>query len=62
MESLPLKIFLREPATRLLLVSSSDPLPQTTEDSMVKAMESAFTHYMPVIVGPTPYFGIQPID
>jgi hypothetical protein len=56
--SLPLKIFLLEPHGRLSLVPSSGPLPQTNEDGVVDALESAFAHHVPVIIGPTPYFGV----
>src|SRR6266853_4700684 len=45
-----------------LLVPSSGPLPQTYEDGVIHAMKNAFTHYMPVIVSPTPYFGVEPIN
>ena len=56
--SLPLKILLFEPASGLFWMPSSSPLPQTVEDSVVNALENAFTHAVPVIVGPAPYFGI----
>ena len=56
--SLALKIFLFEPASGLFWMPSSGPLPQTDEDSVVNALEDAFTHAVPVIVGPAPYFGI----
>jgi hypothetical protein len=61
-KSLPLKIFLFEPATGLFRMSSSGPLPQTSEDDAVNTFKHPFTDYVPVIVGPTPYFGIQPIN
>jgi hypothetical protein len=60
--SLPLKVSLFEPASSLFWMPSSGPLPQTNEDSVVNAFINAFTHYVPVIVGPAPYFGVQPID
>ena len=60
--SLPLKIFLFEPASGLFWMPSSGPLPQTDEDSVVNALKDTFTHDVPVIVGPSPYFGVQPID
>jgi len=41
---------------------SSGPLPQTDEDNVVNALKDAFTHDVPVIVGPAPYFGVQPIN
>src|ERR1700726_3059944 len=60
--TLPFKIFPFEPAGRFLLVSSSGPLPQTYEDGVVHAMKNAFTHHMTVIVGPAPYFGVEPVN
>ena len=60
--SLLLKIFLLEPDARLSLVPSSHPLPQADEDGVVDALENALTHEVPVIIGPTPYFGVQPIN
>src|SRR2546429_4548280 len=41
---------------------SSGPLPQTVEDGVVNALKDSFADHVPVIVGPAPYFGIQPID
>jgi hypothetical protein len=41
---------------------SPGPLPQTAEDGGIYTLEDAFAHRVPVIVGPTPYFGVQPID
>ena len=41
---------------------SSGPLPQTCEDGVVHAMKNVFTHHVPVIVGPAPYFGVKPIN
>lgn len=52
------KVFLFEPAWRFLRVPSSSPLPETIEDSVVNALENAFADHVPVIVGPTPYFGV----
>jgi hypothetical protein len=60
--SLSLKIFSFEPARRLLLVPSSGPLPQTYEDGVVHAMKNVFAHHVPVIVGPAPYFWVEPIN
>jgi len=60
--SLPLKIFLFEPASGLFWMPSSGPLPQTDEDSVVNALKDAFTHDVPMIVGPALYFGVQPIN
>lgn len=53
--SLPLKIFLFEPAWRFLLVSSPGPLPQTSEDGVINMVKGAFTHHVPVIIDPTPF-------
>src|SRR5207249_12106916 len=41
---------------------SSGPLQQTVEDGVVNALKDSFADHVPVIVGPAPYFGIQPID
>ena len=60
--SLPFKIFLFEPAWRFLLVSSPGPLPQTSEDGVINVAKGAFTHHVPVIIDPTPYFGVEPTD
>src|SRR6516164_2447881 len=60
--SLPLKIFLLKPDARLSLVPSSRPLPQAVEDGVIDALENALTHDVPVKIGPTPYFGVQPIN
>ncbi len=57
-----LKIFLFEPAGRFFRVSSPGPLPQTNEDSVVNARKDAFTHHVPMIIGPTSYFGVEPMD
>ena len=60
--SVLLKVFLSEPAGRFCRVPSPGPLPQTNEDGAVNACKDAFTHHVPVIVGPTSYFGVEPID
>jgi hypothetical protein len=60
--SLPFKIFLFEPAWGFLLVPSPGPLPQTSEDDVINAVKGAFTHHVPVIIDPTPYFGVEPIN
>jgi len=60
--SLLLKVFLFEPASRLFWMPSSGPLPQTDEDGVVNALENALTHHVPMIIGPTPYFGVQPVN
>ena len=60
--SVLLKVFLFEPAGRFVRVSSSGPLPQTNEDGVVNAEKDAFTHHVPMIIGPTSYFGVEPTD
>jgi|SRR6516165_4769282 len=54
--SLPLKVFLFEPASRLFWMPSSGPLPQSSEDGRVNAFKYAFTYHVSVIVGPASYF------
>ena len=56
---MPLKIFQFEPARVFLRVSSSGPLPQTIEDCVINAMERAFARRVPMIICPTPYFGVE---
>jgi hypothetical protein len=56
---MPLKIFLFEPAWVFFRVSSSGPLPQTIEDCVINAIERAFARRVPMIVCPTPYFGVE---
>jgi hypothetical protein len=56
------KILLFAPACSLVPVSSSNPSPQTQEDFVIYACESAFTHDMPMIIRPTPYLGIELFD
>ena len=41
---------------------SPGPLPQTSEDGVVNACKDAFTHDVPMIIGPTSYFGVEPMD
>ena len=60
--SVLLKVFPLEPAARFVRVSSSGPLPQTNEDGFVNAGKDAFTHHVPMIIGPTSYFGVEPTD
>ena len=60
--SVLLKVFPLEPAARFVRVSSSGPLPQTNEDGVVNAGKDAFTHHVPMIIGPTSYFGVEPTD
>ena len=57
--SMPLKVFLFEPARVFIRVSSSGPLPQTIEDCVIHAIEHAFTHRVPMIVRPTSYLGVE---
>jgi hypothetical protein len=56
------KVLLFAPACVLVRVSSSCPLPQTREDVEVHASERACTHHVPMIVGPTPNFGVEFTD
>ena len=56
---MPLKIFPFEPAWVFIRVSSSGPLPQTIEDCAINAMERAFARRVPMIICPTPYFGVE---
>jgi hypothetical protein len=56
--SLPFKVLLFEPASRLFWMPSSGPLPQSSEDGRVNAFKNAFTHHVSVIVGPASYFGV----
>ena len=60
--SVLLKVFLSEPAGRFFRVPSPGPLPQTNEDGAINACKDAFTHHVPVIVGPTSYFRVEPIN
>src|SRR5207249_6457964 len=57
--SMPLKVFLFEPARVFIRVSSSGPLPQTIEDCVINAIELAFAHRVPMIVCPTSYLGVE---
>jgi len=56
------KVFRFEPAWVFVRVPSSCPLPQTGEDGMIDACERAFTHHVPVIVGPTADHRVERID
>ena len=60
--SMPLKVFVFEPARVFFRVSSSGPLPQTIEDCVIHAMERAFARRMPVIVCPTSDLGVEFLD
>jgi len=56
------KVLLLAPARGLVRVSSSCPSPQTREDVVINAAKRAFTHRVPMIVGPTPDFGVEFMD
>ena len=56
------KILLFAPACGLVRVSSSYPSPQTREDVVIHACKRACTHYVPIIVSPTPDFGVEFMD
>ena len=51
--SVLLKVFPFEPAGGFVRVPSPGPLPQTNEDGVVPARKDAFTHHVPMIIGPT---------
>jgi hypothetical protein len=56
------KVLLFAPACVLVRVSSSCPLPETREDMVIHAGKRACTHHVPMIVGPTPNFGVEFTD
>ena len=56
------KVLLFAPACVLVRVSSSCPLPQTRENVVIHASERPCTHHVPMIVGPTPNFGVEYTD
>ena len=56
------KIFLFDPVRVLLGVSSSGPSPEPREDFVIRAIERAFTHDMPMIIRPTSYLGVEFVD
>ncbi|MGC2539452.1 MAG: hypothetical protein WA350_21910, partial [Candidatus Sulfotelmatobacter sp.] len=56
------KVLVFAPACVLVRVSSSCPSPQTREDVVIHASERACTHHLPMIVGPTPDFGVELMD
>src|SRR5258708_13135119 len=58
----PSKVILFAPACGLVRVSSSCPSPQTREDVVIHACKRACTHHMPMIVSPTPDFGVEFMD
>ena len=41
---------------------SPGPLPQTNGDGAINTCKDTFAHHVPVIIGPAPYFGVEPID
>ena len=56
------KVLLFAPAGGLVRVSSSCPSPQTREDVVIHACKRACTHHVPMIVSPTPDFGVEFMD
>ena len=56
------KVLVFAPACVLVRVSSSCPSPQTREDVVIHAGKRAGTHHVPMIVGPTPDFGVEVTD
>jgi hypothetical protein len=60
--SVLLKVFPLEPAGRFFRVSSPGPSPQTNEDGATNARKDALAHHVPVIIGPTSYFEVEPTD
>ena len=56
------KVLLFAPACVLVRVSSSCPSPQTREDFVINANERALTDHVPMIVDPTPDFGVELMD
>ena len=56
------KILLFAPACVLVRVSSSCPSPQTREDFVINTAKCVLTHHVPMIVGPTPDFGVEFMD
>ena len=53
------KVLLFAPTCVFVWVSSSCPSPQTREDMVINADERVLTHHVPMIVGPTPDFGVE---
>ncbi len=47
------KVFLFEPAARLVRMSAFGPTPQSLEEKMVYFGKGSFAHHVTVIVGPT---------
>jgi len=56
------KVLLFAPACVLVRVPSSCPSPQAREDVVIHAGKRACTHHVPMIVGPTPDFGVEVTD
>jgi hypothetical protein len=56
------KVLLFAPACGFVRVSSSCPSPQTREDVVIHAGKRACAHHVPMIVGPTPDFGVEYTD
>ena len=56
------KVLLFAPACVLVRMSSSCPSPQTREDVVIHAGKRACTHHVPMIVSPTPDFGVEFMD
>src|SRR5947209_5386048 len=54
-----MKVLVLHPPSRFLWVSSFGPLPQCSEDRIIHFHEGLFARYVPVIVCPTPDFGIE---
>jgi len=54
-----MKVFILYPSSRFLRVSSFGPLPQCSEDRIIHFHKGLFARYVPVIVCPTPDFGIE---
>jgi hypothetical protein len=55
-------VLLFAPACGFVRVSSSCPSPQTREDVVIHAGKRAGTHHVPMIVSPTPDFGVEYTD
>ena len=55
-------VFLFEPGRGLFRVSSPCPPPQTMEDRMISRCKDTFADHVPMVVGPTPNFGVELID
>ena len=55
-------VFLSNPAGALGRVFPACPLPETGEDGAIHFAEGPATHYVPMIVSPTTYFGVEGKD